>query len=191
MSWFEKKGEKKSVSMASLPELPMLPELPSLDSFSFANEPKQAIPNLPSYPNNSFGKKFSQNAIKDAVSGEKEDDNEEDEADEFPENAETMPKPLQNVLIKKPEVYREEYKPRMPQFKPISKEPVYIRIDKFEEALNMLSDAKNKVSEMEDMLRHIKKIKEEEENELKDWEAEIQKIKSDFEKMDNELFSRI
>jgi len=44
---------------------------------------------------------------------------------------------------------------------------------------------------MEEMLRHIKKIKEEEENELKDWEAEIQKIKSDFEKMDNELFSRI
>ena len=41
------------------------------------------------------------------------------------------------------------------------------------------------------MLRNIRKIKEEEERELKEWESEVQKIKGEFEKINSELFSRI
>ena len=188
MSWFGKKEEKKQGFAAPLPELPRLPELPSLDSFSFSHESRPAIPNLPSYPNSSFGKKFSQNAIKDAISGEKEEREEEDfDSDELLEMERS--KSLPN-LVKPSAISQEDYRPRM-QMRGGMKEPVFIRIDKFEEALNMLDDAKSKVAEMEQMLAHIKKIKEEEDRELKEWEMEIQKMKSDFEKMNSELFSRI
>ena len=192
MSWFGKKEEKKSAATPSLPELPRLPELPSLDSFSFSGESKPQISNLPSFPNSSFGKKFSQNAIKDAVSGEKEEMDEGGfDGDEFPSAPAVMSKPLQPSLVRRSTMPQEEYRPKISSFRGGVKEPVFIRIDKFEEAMNMLSDAKSKVSEMESMLGHIKKIKEEEDRELKEWEMEIQKIKADFEKMNNELFSRI
>ena len=72
MKWFGKKDKKEDDEVPSLPELPKLPELPRIkgvDSF----EP-QSIPQLPSYPNSLLGGKFSQNVIKDAITGEKEDE---------------------------------------------------------------------------------------------------------------------
>lgn len=198
MAWFGKKEESGKIELPSLPELPKLPELPSLDEFS--SESKINLPALPSYPNSSFGKKFSQNAIKDAVSGEKEEE-EEFNADESLEE-ETMRKPLsrnanlQNSpipgFVKRATLSSEEYKPKFSGLRRNEKmEPVFIRVDKFEESLNILDDARGKIAEMEEMLRHIKKIKEEEDTELKEWEIEIQKIKSDFDKIDKELFSKI
>ncbi|MEK6842250.1 MAG: hypothetical protein AABX84_00380, partial [Nanoarchaeota archaeon] len=74
MGWFGKKEEKRE-SM-SLPELPKIPELPHLGKSRDFD--RITLPSLPSYPNSSFGKKFSQNAIKDAISGEEEDEIEED-----------------------------------------------------------------------------------------------------------------
>lgn len=193
MGWFGKKDEREmsSSSMPSLPELPRLPELPSLSkSPSFE---RVSLPNLPSYPNSSFGRKFSQNAIKDAVSGEKEDDFEEDE-DDFSDEDEVMPKPLQG-FVKRSTLPEEEYTSRMStgnSFKRGGKmEPVFIRIDKYEDALNMFDDARKKIVEMEDLLKHIKKIKEDEFRELKDWESEIQKIKDDFEKVNRDIFSKL
>ncbi|MEK6819844.1 MAG: hypothetical protein AABY03_01440 [Nanoarchaeota archaeon] len=193
MGWFGKKEEKSmgSSSMPSLPELPRLPELPSLSrSPSFE---RVSLPNLPSYPNSSLGRKFSQNAIKDAVSGEKEDDFEEDEED-YSDEDEITPKPLQG-FVKRNALPEEEYTSRsnlVGSFKRGGKmEPVFIRIDKYEDALNMFDDARKKIVEMEDLLKHIKKIKEDEYRELKDWETEIQKIKDDFEKVNRDIFSKI
>src|SRR3989344_796603 len=182
MGWFGKKEEKSGSmsSMPSLPELPRLPELPSLSrSPSFE---RVSLRNLPSYPNSSLGKKFSKNAIKDAVSGEEEDDFEEDEADDYSDEAEITPKPLQG-FVKRNAFPEEEYTSRgslVNSFKRSGKmEPVFIRIDKYEDALNMFDDARKKIVEMEDLLKQIKKIKEDEFRELKDWETEIQKIKDD------------
>ena len=188
MGWFGKKEEKRE-SMMSLPELPTLPELPSLSkSLSFE---KASLPNLPSYPNSSLGKKFSQNAIKEAVSGE-EEDYEEEEADELPEEEEMMPKPLQG-FVKRSSISEEEYTSKSPSsFGRSGKmEPVFIRIDKYDDALKMFEDAKKKISEMEDLLKHIKKIKEDEYRELKDWESEIQKIREDFDRVNRDIFSKL
>ena len=208
MGWFGKKKERggSMSSMPSLPELPRLPELPSLSrSPSFE---RVSLPNLPSYPNSSLGKKFSQNAIKDAVSGEEEDDFEEDE-DDFSEEDEIMPSPLSRIgggnaglqskplqgFVKRSALPEEEYTSRgslVNSFKRSGKmEPVFIRIDKYEDALNMFDDARKKIVEMEDLLKHIKKIKEDEYRELKDWETETQKIKDDFEKVNRDIFSKI
>jgi len=186
MAWFEKKEKSGADGIPSLPELPKLPELPDFDDSPRMNQ--NDLPHLPSYPNSSFGQKFSQNAIKDAVSGEKED--EEGEADEFPGEREIMPRPPQINFPKRMSMPSEEY-PRFDRMKSGKPEPVFIRIDKFEESLRMLEDAKKKLNEMDGMLRGIKKIKEEEDRELKHWEAEIQTIKGEFEKINQDLFSRI
>lgn len=178
MGWFNKK-EKKQGSI-SLPDLPKLPELPSLSKEPKLND-QQPIPQLPSYPSSSFGEKFSQNAIKDAVSGEEEDDEED-----FDANESILEKvmPMRKPLVKEETIYR--------NLRGTQKdEPVFVRLDKFEEGLKIFEDTKHKIMELEKMLRDVKSIKEEEEKELQEWGLEIQRLKGQFEKIDRDIFSKI
>jgi hypothetical protein len=179
----EKKGAKIEVS--SLPELPKLPEFPGQEI------PISSIPQLPRFPTNSLGEKFSQNTIKDAVTGKKEDE-EVFDADEFMETEEDirmMPKPLSEqpteirsqMGIKK---FGEE--PRS-----INIEPVFIRIDKFEESLHIFEKTKKQILDIEHMLKDIQKIKDDEEKELEYWENEISSIKEQIEKVNKDIFSKI
>jgi len=70
-------------------------------------------------------------------------------------------------------------------------EPIFIRIDKFEEGLKVFEKTKEKVIEIEKTLRDINKIKEAEEKELENWEEEIRDIKTHIEKVDQDIFSKI
>lgn len=66
MGWFSKKEAstpQKEVA-PSLPKLPELPELPDIE-----DDLEEPIHQLPTYPTTSFGQKFSQSTIKDAVAG--------------------------------------------------------------------------------------------------------------------------
>jgi hypothetical protein len=78
MGWFNKKEERKDApAQSSLPALPKLPELPELPPLKDREDDdyKESIHQLPSFPNSSFGEKFSQNTIKEAVTrSEKNDD---------------------------------------------------------------------------------------------------------------------
>jgi len=91
------KKEVKQNEIPSLPELPKLPEFPEMKS----GKTKEEIHRLPSYPSNSFGEKFSQNVIKEAVSGE-EGDKEAWHADEFAREQEmqTIQQPLEKPPVK-------------------------------------------------------------------------------------------
>jgi len=213
MGWFNNSKENKKE-----PEkFPSLPELPELPDFSDSNEleDKNEIHKLPSFPSSSLGNKFSQNAIKEAVSGE-EGDEEVSSADEFSppyemKRMKMMPqKPLLNYnpqikskrLIPKgfetkqynyvePEIWEipshfSEAAKRMKRT-----EPLFIRIDKFEESIELFSKIKNKISEIDKMLMEIKQIKEDEEKEIITWEREIQIIKKQIEKIDSDIFSKI
>jgi len=202
MSLFGKKKKEEylgdnldSEEVPSLPELPKLPDFPQLDMGR--NEASESFPQLPSYPSNSFGEKFSQNVIKDAVSGEKEGE-EEFEADEFLKvyNKGMMQKPLTR------EISGSEFKRlgrlsgEIPEefrisAKQIKEEPIFIRIDKFEESLQIFDKIKDRIMEMEKMLKDTERLKEEEEKEIELWEKEIQTIKEDMEKIDKDIFSKI
>jgi len=190
MGWFkkkEKKDEKKDIP--SLPELPKLPEFPK-----YERKDLEQIHQLPSFPNDSLGKKFSQNTIKEAVTGKKEDE-EVFETDDFAateDNMRMMEKPLKKRLTKElpftkkiPEGFKEAAK------KVKEAEPIFIRIDKFKESLEAIENAKKQISEIEKMLRNIKRIKEEEEKELELWENEIQTAKEQIAKVDKDIFSKI
>ncbi len=175
MALFRKKEKKEEIP--SLPELPRLPELPE---FPEAEENSEEIPRLPSFPNDSLGDKFSQDTIKEVVAGRKRV--EEVGADEFAEGEmRTMQRPLAG----------EPRRSFSPYQKTKEAEPIFIRIDKFEEGSQTFNEVKKKVSEIERAFEDISKVKEEEEKELQSWEEEIRKIKEKLEKIDDNIFSKI
>ncbi len=191
MGWF--KDEKKTQEIndvPSLPSLPSLPELPSLQRNPNKRVFEEPLPQLPSFPSNAIGNKFSQNAIKEALSGDEEVV--DGYANDFDEQTMQLPslkpmKPIAKEIKSKPRKIEEEH-----QFEYVKKaEPVFIRIDKFEESLEIFTKTKKQIMEMEKMLKDIKTIKDEEEKELESWENEIQSIKEQIEKIDDEIFSKI
>ncbi len=205
MGLFGKKDKKEEVkknilSIPELPELPKLPELPYMDEFSYEDN---SLPQLPKFPNNPLGDKFSQNTIKEAISGKKED-KEVFDAEDFPEEERSgmMQKPLQRPLREDFEDYEESISTK-PRSKGVSQnfvaknymtkkaEPIFIRIDKFEESMKIFQDIKSQVSEIENLIKNIKEIKSKEEEELTSWETEIQLIKNKIEKVNQDIFSRI
>lgn len=251
----DKKGEIKRVSSSApeLPELPKLPEFPPISNTNTSNlnplHEEEKLPQLPTFPNNSLGNKFTQNTIKEAVAGEKEDE-EVFDADDLPEeHIGMMQKPLikksfskdyddyeQSISGSKPEKkFSKEYDdeeipeteeiyermvPAIPvappvKAKPLPKptstsrtvdvseefavknymtkkaEPVFIRIDKFEESIKIFQDIKSQISEIEKLIKNTKEIKAKEEEELTSWEKEIQTIKNQIEKVNQDIFSRI
>jgi len=156
-----------------LPDLPRLPELPKIN--------QEPINNLPSFPTSDLGRRFSQDTIKEAVTGEGESDGAFDE-EEFEEDMKTPPMPLTKPMS-------QEYTPH-PIHKS-GKEPVFVRLDKFQESIHIFENAKHQISEMEHMLIDIRRKKESEMKELESWEKDIQDIKKQIERVDNEVFSKV
>lgn len=190
MGWFSKKEEKKE-KIPTLSTLPKLPELPSLPDFNEETSlPSEPVHQLPSFPNNSLGDKFSQNTIKEAVTGEKEGDK-SSFADDFQlpdKEVEMMPEELEEeepVVERAPKEFKEA------TVRAKRTEPVFIRIDKFEESLKLFDKIKGQMSEVEKMLKGIKELKEKEDEELENWGSEIQAMKQKVEKVDKDLFSTI
>ena len=201
MGWFNKNSEEKK-NDSQIPSLAKLPELPKFNS-----NQKEPLPQLPSFPSSSFGEKFSQDTIKDAVSGKKEGENIvndfENEEDQMMQGSLKLP-PLKNfedykenqiheVGIKKTprfsETVSEEFSEASRRVK--KAEPIFIRLDKFEDSLKIFEKAKKEIREIEEMLRDTKSIKDEEEKELEHWETEIQTLKQQIEKIDKEIFSKV
>jgi len=220
MGLFNKKKEevkdmpKKTMSSAmpypTLPEIPKLPDFPGMDEEENNDYSDEPLPQLPSFPNNSLGDKFSQNTIKEAVAGEKRgnlgmnaDNFSPDEEDESDENWMKQESPDMNPFkgmqkgIMPPERKMEQQPPRMhqsysKQYTSEKKaEPVFIRLDKFEESLKVFEETKEQISEVEHLLANIKEVKEKEEAELSSWENKLQEIKRQVEKVDQDIFSKI
>lgn len=192
MGWFGGKKKKENLKISySLPEMPKLPELPKI------GDDLNKLPQLPSYPSGSLGEKFSHGAIKEAISGEKESDKEVFNADDsFPESKERMMQktpiyPIKEISTEKTRTLPEIKNQGFIKTRTKESEPVFVRIDKFEESLEIFEKAKRKIIEIEKFLSEVKRIREKEESELQKWESEIQIIKKQFEKIDADLFSKI
>jgi len=187
MRLFKRKEISERRQIKDIPELPRLPELPKLPE-----EFETTLPQLPRYPKNSLNNKFSQNTIKDAISGKKE---EMLEADEFvreqmmPEHLEIKPNKLEFPYKTENQKNFELKSWQEPKTKKTGQ--VFIKIDKFEESLKIFELTKTKIAEMEKMLEDIKELKEKEEKELSYWMAEIQTIKNQTEKVERDIFSKL
>ena len=146
MGWFNKREDEKEEDKKfdKLPALPKLPELPPLTSHK--QEFGEPIHKLPSFPTNSFGNKFSQNMIKEAVKGspEPEDHNFPEgkkgervfEANDFvpkPRKPQRMPKPLKPRKQEFDFKRTEEFEEPEADFEEFGKEPEFESHEETEE----------------------------------------------------------
>ena len=196
MGLFSKKENKKDTGMPKLPELPRLPnDFPEIDE----NYDSGGVHQLPSFPNSSMGDKFSQETIKNAVSGSEEEEDKESTEMHKPliqrpnfemGEMKKMPRPTY-AGEKEIDSSRKVQKRNIEEETPKETGPVFIRIDKFEKALEIFKETKDKIGEIENLLDETKELKEREEEELSTWEKEIQDMKNQIEKVDRDIFSRI
>lgn len=190
----ENRGITKSLELPKLPELPVFSDFNTSKNTSLPELPKdfRQLAQLPSFPTSSFGQKFSQNTIKNAITGQEENEEEiYDEEQEIP----MIPSPLKKRVI---ENYESENKEDAFQKESFEKKkatreetPIFIRIDKFENSSKIFEQTKKQIRELENLLKETKDIKQKENQELTSWEAEIQQLKSKIEKIDQDIFSKV
>ena len=72
-----------------------------------------------------------------------------------------------------------------------NQEQVFIRIDKFEAAIEIFSEIKRKIADIEANLEETRRIREKESLELEAWENEIRTMKDQIEKVDRDVFSKL
>ena len=86
-----------------------------------------------------------------------------------------------------------ELSPSIKNQTPITKqlEPVFVRIDKFQEAQKDFSKIQKDVQEIESTLRKVKDIKADEEAQLSAWTQDLEKIKSRLSEIDNNIFNKL
>jgi len=195
MGLFSKKEKIADSGIPMLPRLPRLPDLPGMEEF-----PERSIHQLPSFPSNSLGTKFSRDSIKDAVSGERRG-GEDFYADDFSgDEMRMMQEPLRRPKTEEVEEELEEEFPEMPR-RPMrgdfgtgfsaEAEPVFVRIDRFEESLKLFETVKDQISAIERMLAETKRVKEKEDAELHSWELELKKMREEIEKIGTTIFSKV
>ena len=184
MGLFGKKEKKSESEIPMLPRLPRLPELPDLDIGMDRDIDNRMIHQLPSFPSNSAGKRFSRDSIKDAVSGKRgEEDFYADERMMQP-----LSKPFREEMEEEAETESE-----MEGFRGFRQEaePVFVRIDRFEEGLRMFEGIKHQISEIERILEETKRLKEKEDAELHSWENELKRMRMEIEKIGRDIFSKV
>jgi hypothetical protein len=170
MFW-QKRDDKKG-----LPDLPPAKPVFSPQMKKDEVEEKES-PKLPSFPE--FPEKKE---IADAISPPEELESSEEEKDELPELPE-MP----------------ESKMWKPKALPVSKEittddgrrkDIYIKIDRFASAKRALNAAKEKLSEMDELIKKIRETRMREEQELASWEKEVDAVKSKVEDVTTNIFEK-
>ena len=57
--------------------------------------------------------------------------------------------------------------------------------------MRIFNDTKRQLSEIESILGHVKKVKEDEEKEIREWENNLKNMKFQIEKVDRDIFSKI
>lgn len=88
------------------------------------------------------------------------------------------------------ETFRGMQREEMPASSRI-KEPIFVKIEKFEDALANFEEIKKRMHESFELLDKIKRTRGKEEEEIDAWEKEIEEIKSKILDIDKKLFSRV
>jgi len=191
----------KNNKVPEIPSAPVLPQLP--------NSEKKSLPELPSFPANSINENFNQEMVKSAVADVPSHEEEEVHVDipsglhaaEAQKGESLIPQKSSGNSI--PNLPSQHYVDEMPmrtfemsldtQSKPIQKstEPIFVRIDKFQNAQKNFEGIKENVREIESVLSKIKGAKSKEEIELKGWSEDIEKIKLRLAEVDSDIFNQI
>jgi hypothetical protein len=166
-----------------LPDLPpLIPapgELPPLPA-----KPTEEMPELPerhplpSFPDNAAKKGFAQAAIKEAVKEEKPEENTV-EMEEWQPSVPPMKKPIEPISLPAPTPT-------------VSKEAnVFVNISRFHSAKKALETTKDKLEDIDKLLKRIREIKMREEQELSSWEKELTTIRARITEVTENIFEKM
>jgi len=192
----EKKGDEVRTDLSSLPELPKtdnlnLPTQPTPPATPYPGMP--GLPeietnNLPTLPEIKQTQPSDQQEIKEALASPPNIPTSEFQKSEFDEtktNLERSPSPEYNEgPIKSPGIYSLNSKQEIT-------EPVFIRLDKFQNAVTTFEEIIDKVNDIENLIKKTKEIRAKEEEELNAWEKEIHTIKARMDSIDKSVFSKL
>ena len=176
MLWFNKKKEEKEEQIRlnpirevrdlypppQLPDLPKIKRLPEL--------------NAGGDPENIDKEKIYTKEIESSIQGIKKSP-EEIKISSLP--------PLTKTNNSAP------YTPSSPQSLRKETEPIFIKIEKFQSAKNNFEKIKEKVSDIDKMLKEVQELKQKESKELENWEQELQIIKTRINSIDDSLFKKL
>lgn len=107
----------------------------------------------------------------------------------------TLPQlePVERIVPKMVELHRPAMpKATIPQMQVLNiKEPIFIKIDKFKEAMANFELVKKRLNETTELLEKIKETRAKEEEELNDWAEELGLIKQKISSIDKKIFSNL
>jgi len=122
------------------------------------------------------------------------------EVPNLPERAERREIPSMMPMF--PEVPSQQARPLFPASTPLikeiaeehaegPKEPIFIKINKYKEALASFEILKKKVQETAEILEKVKELKQQEELQIEEWQKELEAIKEKLNSIDNKLFLKL
>ena len=182
MPLFGKKKSKKKES-SNLPDLPDLPDFPgaekSLNFPRFPEQEKKFQPPEQQHKIDNFPRLEPLNL-----------------QSEIPKREKIMPKFKPITAPFKPRPIQKEFK--IPeQAQPIEEftrptlhpsKPIYVKIEKFQEATSSIDKIKDKIRQADDILEEISRLRAEEDKELDLWHADLNSIKERLLRIDKALF---
>jgi len=186
MGLFSKKEKVPSIPTA--PQLPRLPSPPSAEELR-----KKDLPELPSFPQISQQNMNNQTPEDNEVVVDMPPSMQSQGGIHNIESA--IPSPPSSLPPKPEEEQRRtlELSPQMPPAEKITKkvEPIFVRIDKFQDAQKDFKQIKEKVKEIESVLKKVKTIKEKEEAEINSWTEDLEKLKARLAEIDANIFNQL
>lgn len=69
-----------------------------------------------------------------------------------------------------------------------SNKPIFVKVEKYDEAIDNMNSIREKVKEVENILENLKKIKREEDQTLEEWKESLNEIKEKLMIVDKNLF---
>jgi hypothetical protein len=178
--WFQKKSEEKPKDKG-MPELPELPELPALPEPRDNINIREELPVLPTFPNFETEDNINQEEIKSGF-----------ETSKIKPYTKEIPSELKEMIKTPIKLNHGGIKPIIRlEPKAVEKQPVFVRIDRFQEAIKNFEEIRKKLFDIENYLSEIKAVRTKEEKELDSWEAEILELKNKLELIDSLVFKKI
>ncbi|MEK6873736.1 MAG: hypothetical protein AABW91_02735 [Nanoarchaeota archaeon] len=200
MGLFRRKKEKQEVP--ELPQLPRLPPIPFQDTTKIQGIPINSEEDyrkstLPSFPTSNFGNKINQSTIKEAVEESENNENSESRYNEpefshmVPSIIPKIPMPMRPQINKVRSLEMSDWNNRNTETRVKRTEPIFVKLEKFENALSTFNEIKLRIGEIDSLLNDIREVKRKEEAELEEWQREIETIKARLDQIDKEVFNNL
>jgi len=68
------------------------------------------------------------------------------------------------------------------------KEPIFVKISRYKEALSSFEVLRKKIHETSEILEKIRELKQQEDNQIEEWQRELETIKEKLNSIDTKLF---